>query len=54
MRLRVGRAQRLLAETDLPLADIALTTGFADQSHFSRRFLELAGLQPRAFRKRHR
>jgi AraC-like DNA-binding protein len=54
IRLRVGRAQRLLAETDLPLADIALTTGFADQSHFSRRFLQVVGLQPSAFRKQHR
>ena len=54
IRRRVLRAQQLLAETDLGLAQIAVTTGFSDQSHFSRRFRQLAGLSPRAFRERHR
>lgn len=54
VQLRVARAQQLLAETDLALTEIALTTGFADQSHFSRCFLQWVGLQPAAFRKRHR
>jgi transcriptional regulator GlxA family with amidase domain len=54
VRLRLSRAQQLLATTDLALTEIALTTGFADQSHFSRRFLRFAGLQPRAFRKQYR
>jgi AraC-like DNA-binding protein len=54
VRRRVLRAQQLLAETDLNLAEIAFTAGFADQSHFSRRFRQLVGLPPRAFRNRHR
>jgi AraC-like DNA-binding protein len=54
IRRRVLRAQQLLAETDLGLAQIAVTTGFSDQSHFSRRFRQLAGLSPKAFRERHR
>jgi AraC-like DNA-binding protein len=53
-RRRLSRAQELLASTELPLTDIALATGFADQSHFSRRFHELAGMPPRTFRLQHR
>ena len=54
MRRRLRRAEELLVQTELPLIDIALATGFADQSHFSRRFHELTGLGPRAFRAQHR
>jgi AraC-like DNA-binding protein len=48
---RLERAQELLAETDLPLAQIALKSGFSDQSHFSRCFRTLLGLTPRSFRR---
>jgi AraC-like DNA-binding protein len=54
MRRRLLRAQELLAKTDLPLIDIALATGFADQSHFCRRFHEMMGMPPRTFRLQHR
>jgi AraC-like DNA-binding protein len=47
---RVMRARELLATTNLPLTEIALTTGFSDQSHFSRRFQEIVGVPPGAFR----
>jgi AraC-like DNA-binding protein len=50
LQCRVMRAQELLATTQLPLAEIALTSGFSDQSHFSRRFHELIGVPPRKFR----
>jgi AraC-like DNA-binding protein len=53
MRRRLLRAQELLASTDLPLIDIALATGFADQSHFCRRFHQLMGMPPRTFRLQH-
>jgi AraC-like DNA-binding protein len=53
MRRRLLRAQELLASKELPLTDIAIATGFADQSHFSRRFHEMTGLTPRAFRLQH-
>lgn len=46
---RILHAQRLLAETDLPIAQVALMTGFADQSHFTRRFRERLGATPAAF-----
>jgi AraC-like DNA-binding protein len=54
MHRRLLRAQELLASTELSLTDIALTTGFADQSHFCRRFHEITGVPPRAFRLQHR
>jgi AraC-like DNA-binding protein len=54
MRRRILRAQELLASTELALADIALATGFADQSHFCRRFRAMTGVPPRTFRLQHR
>jgi AraC family transcriptional regulator len=47
---RVLRAQELMLATQLPLTEIALTVGFADQSHFSRRFAQVVGVTPGAFR----
>ena len=49
--LRVARAARHLADTDAPLAEIALSAGFADQSHFSNVFRRETGLSPSAFRR---
>jgi AraC family transcriptional regulator len=46
---RIRRAQALIVETDMPLAEIALMTGFADQSHFTRRFHRHIGCTPAAF-----
>jgi AraC-like DNA-binding protein len=48
---RLERAQQLLAETDLPLNQIALRSGFSDQSHFSRRFRVHFGVPPNAYRR---
>lgn len=48
---RIERAKKLLAETDLPIADIALHAGFSGQSHFTTFFRRLVGVTPRAFRK---
>lgn len=48
-RRRIERAQALIAETILPLAEIALATGFADQSHFTRRFHRHVGCTPAVF-----
>jgi AraC family transcriptional regulator len=46
---RIHRAQALILESDRPLAEIALETGFADQSHFTRRFHRHVGCTPAAF-----
>ncbi|MFT7287252.1 MAG: AraC-like DNA-binding protein [Halieaceae bacterium] len=43
-------AQRLLRETQYPLAQIAFLTGFSEQSAFNRAFKRWAGQTPRSFR----
>ena len=50
---RIETAQRLLKETDLPLSQIALMTGFSSQSHFTRTLTSHLGQPPRQYRLRH-
>jgi transcriptional regulator GlxA family with amidase domain len=50
VQCRVQRAKDLLAETDLPLSEIALASGFSDQSHCARRFREHVGVTPSSYR----
>jgi len=38
-------------QAEMSLADIALATGFADQSHFTRAFRRVTGMSPGAFRQ---
>lgn len=52
--VRVQHARGLLTTTDKPLAEIAVLTGFTDQSHFTRRFRQTTGLTPDAYRRRFR
>lgn len=54
LQRRVARARRMMMESDLSLAEIALAAGFADQSHLARRFRQQTGLTPDRFRKLHR
>jgi AraC-like DNA-binding protein len=49
-KLRLDEATRLLRETDLPLGEIALQTGWCDQSAFTRHFSRYAGIAPGRFR----
>jgi len=51
-RLRLRIASRMLMNADqfLPLADVALACGFADQSHFTREFKRHFGWTPRDYR----
>jgi AraC-like DNA-binding protein len=44
-QLRVRHARRLLRE-GMPIAQVAATAGFADQSHLTRRFKRLVGVTP--------
>jgi AraC family transcriptional regulator len=49
--LRIEFACRQLTMTKLPLSEIALLAGFADQSHFTRTFKEALGLPPSQYRE---
>jgi AraC-like DNA-binding protein len=47
---RLERAERMLRETQLPLSEIAVATGFSDQSHLARHFRRRTGMSPRLAR----
>ena len=51
---RIERAQQMLVQTDLALAEIAYTVGFSDQGHLARHFRGLLGTTPREFRRSQR
>ena len=44
-------AQQLMTIRDLPLSDIAMSAGFANQSHFTRVFSATVGVSPAAWRR---
>ena len=48
--LRVGSACRFLVETDRSVTEVCFAAGFHNVSTFNRRFRELKGMTPRAFR----
>ena len=50
--LRLQRAAKMLKETTLPVAQIAYDNGFAQPSHFNRRFAERYKTTPTEFRRR--
>ena len=49
--LRLERARKLLAETALPISEIAGMVGYQSQSHFSKMFKSVVGITPRAYRE---
>ncbi|OCC06238.1 AraC family transcriptional regulator [Labrys sp. WJW] len=48
--IRLDRARGLVTQTELPMAEIAIASGFASQVHFSRAYRERFGLPPRSDR----
>jgi AraC family transcriptional regulator len=52
--LRVAEGCRLLTTTNLPLAEVAISAGFADQSHFCRVFARHLRTTPLQYRRLHR
>jgi AraC-like DNA-binding protein len=50
-RVRVGRALEQLQRDESPLADVAVSLGFADQAHFTRVTREHVGQTPAALRR---
>ena len=49
--LRIEESKRLMLSTKLALADIALISGFGDQSYFTRVFTRNVGVSPGAWRR---
>ena len=48
---RIESAKRMLVDPRLALVDIALDTGFSEQSHFTRAFRAATGVSPGAWRR---
>jgi AraC family transcriptional regulator len=53
-RERIGFACRELLTSGKPLADVAISAGFYDQSHFAKTFKKIIGLPPSQYRANHR
>jgi AraC-like DNA-binding protein len=51
---RLAEARRLLATTDLPVARVAVASGFGSLSRFYRAFTEACGTSPARFRRERR
>ncbi|MCA6109775.1 helix-turn-helix domain-containing protein [Bradyrhizobium cenepequi] len=51
LRQRVKAAKQLMTVRDLPLSEIAISAGFANQSHFTRVFSTVVGVSPGAWRR---
>jgi len=48
---RVQRAQALLADTDLPIIEVAARCGYSDPGHFATLFRRETGYSPRRYRR---
>jgi LacI family transcriptional regulator len=53
-RVRLERTKQLLAETDMPVPQVASSSGFGSREYFAHAFKQATGLTPRQFRKRAR
>ncbi len=49
-RLRIRATCEKMLQPDIPIAEIGLAAGFADQSHFTRSFRRVTGMSPARFR----
>ena len=54
LRLRLNAACRALEDSDLSIVNIAVDTGFYDQSHFIKAFRRVYKVSPNTYRRRHR
>ena len=50
---RIEMAKRLLAETNLSIANVGKQVGYADAAYFSKLFTKVVGIRPKDFRKLH-
>jgi len=53
-KLRLDKAQELLAETDKPVKDILVEVGYLDKANFTRKFKANIGMTPGEFRRQKR
>ncbi len=49
---RIEKAKELMLDKQYSLTDISYLTGFSDQSHFTRIFKKVTGMNPSSFRKK--
>jgi PAS domain S-box-containing protein len=49
-KARIGHAAKLLAETPMAIADVALECGYGDQTALTRQFRSMVGMPPAAYR----
>ena len=50
LALCIDRSMELMIDDDRPLVDVALLSGFSDQSHFTRFITEKVGMSPGSWR----
>ncbi len=53
LNVRLNAARHFLVTTELSMSEIALRTGFCDQSHFSNQFVKVHGAPPSKYRSLH-
>ena len=53
-RLRLERAKRRLVETEAPMKEIALGSGFPTANHFTKVFSRVEGISPTQYREQRR
>jgi LacI family transcriptional regulator len=53
-RVRVGRAQEILAHSELPMSAVAERCGFPNSQRFSVLFRQVAGVAPSEYRRQFR
>jgi AraC family transcriptional regulator len=53
MKMKLDRAQQMLAQSQMQLSSIAECLGFTSQSHFTRAFRQHAGKTPTEYRRQH-
>ena len=51
--LKIDHACQMLSDTNLSVIEISLSTGFEDQSYFTKVFKKAKGMTPKAFRSTH-
>lgn len=54
LRVRIERGKSMLRAGAVPIGDVAMALGFADQSHFTRTFKRLVGVPPSEYKGRER